>query len=80
EMPTYEYDDVWTPQVRKCTLCSDDGNPNKGGTPACVQVCPKQCLIYGKRSELLARAHGRIRRHPDVYIDHVYGEHEAGGT
>ncbi|UCE61969.1 MAG: 4Fe-4S dicluster domain-containing protein, partial [Phycisphaerales bacterium] len=24
EMPTYEYDDVWTPQVRKCTLCSDD--------------------------------------------------------
>ncbi|UCE58223.1 MAG: 4Fe-4S dicluster domain-containing protein [Phycisphaerales bacterium] len=80
EMPTYEYDDVWTPQVRKCTLCSDNGNPNKGGTPACVQVCPKQCLIYGKRSELLARAHDRIRRHPDLYVDHVYGEHEAGGT
>lgn len=80
EMPTYEYDDVWTPQVRKCTLCSDDGNPHKGGTPACVQVCPKQCLIFGKRSELLTRAHGRIRRHPDVYVDHVYGEHEAGGT
>lgn len=80
EMPTYEYDDVWTPQVRKCTFCSDEGNPNKGGTPACVQVCPKQCLIYGKRSELLERAHGRIQRYPDVYVDHVYGEHEAGGT
>ena len=80
EIPTYEYDNVWTPQVRKCTFCSDEGNPHKGGVPACVQVCPKQCLIYGKRSELLVRAHGRIRRHPEMYVDHVYGEHEAGGT
>jgi hypothetical protein len=37
-------------------------------------------LIYGRRSELLTRAHARINQHPDVYIDHVYGEHEAGGT
>ncbi len=80
QMPTYEYGNAFTPQVRKCTLCSDEGNPNKGGTPACVQACPKQCLIYGKRSELLARARGRINRHPDIYIDHIYGEHEAGGT
>ena len=80
EMPTYEYENVWTPQVRKCTFCSDDANPHKGGVPACVQVCPKQCLIYGKRSELLERARNRIRRYPDVYINHVYGEHEAGGT
>ncbi len=80
EMPTYEYGNVWTPQVRKCTLCSNEGNPHKGGIPACVQACPKQCLIYGKRSELLEQAHARIDRHPDVYIDHVYGEHEAGGT
>lgn len=80
QIPTYEYDNVFTPQVRKCTFCSDEGNPHKGGTPACVQACPKQCLIHGKRGELLARAHARIRRHPDQYIDHVYGEHEAGGT
>ena len=80
DIPTYEYDNVFTPQVRKCTFCSDEGNPHKGGTPACVLACPKQCLIYGKRSELLARAHEKIAKHPDVYIDHVYGEHEAGGT
>ena len=80
EMPTYEYNNVWTPQVRKCTFCADEGNPHKEASPGCVQACPKDCLIYGKRSELLVRAHGRISRHPNTYIDHVYGEHEAGGT
>lgn len=80
EIPTYEYENAWTPQVRKCTFCADEGNPYRGDTPACVQVCPKQCLIYGKRSELLSRARNRISRHPDIYVDHVYGEHEAGGT
>ena len=80
QLPTYEYDNVLTPQVRKCTLCSNEGNPNKGGVPACVEACPKECLTYGKRSELIARAHEKIEQHPGVYIDHVYGEHEAGGT
>jgi formate dehydrogenase iron-sulfur subunit len=80
QIPTYEYDNVLTPAVRKCTFCCDEGNPNKGGTPACVRACAKQCLIYDKRRVLLAQAHDRIRRYPDRYIDHVYGEHEAGGT
>lgn len=80
QMPAYEYENVFAPQVRKCSLCSDEGNPNKGGTPACVQACARQCLTYGKRSDLLARARRRIEEHPDIYVDHVYGEHEAGGT
>ena len=80
EIPTYEYENVLTPEVRKCTFCSNEGHPNKGGVPACVQACPKECLTYGKRSELLERAHAKIKEHPDVYVDHVYGEHEAGGT
>jgi formate dehydrogenase iron-sulfur subunit len=80
EIPKYEYDSVLTPQVRKCTFCSNEGNPHKGGTPACVLACPKQCLIYGPRGELLSRARSRIKRQPHRYIEHVYGEHEAGGT
>jgi formate dehydrogenase iron-sulfur subunit len=80
EIPTYEYDNVLRPQVRKCTFCSNEGNPYKGSTPACVAVCPKQCLIYGRRGELLSRARSRIKRYPHRYIEHVYGEHEAGGT
>ena len=80
EIPTYEYNNVFTPVVRKCTLCQNEGNPNKGGIPACVQACPKETLTYGKRSDLLARAHEKIKAHPERYVDHIYGEHEAGGT
>ncbi len=80
QIPTYEYDNVLTPQVRKCTLCRNEGNPYRGGVPACVQTCPKEVMTYGKRSELLARAHETIKEAPDIYNEHVYGEHEAGGT
>lgn len=80
QIPAYEYDNVLTPQVRKCTFCFGEDNPNQGGTPACVKVCPKQCLLYGKRQDLLDQAHNRIRHHPQRYVNHVYGEHEAGGT
>jgi Fe-S-cluster-containing dehydrogenase component len=79
-IPTYEYDNALTPQVRKCTLCSDEGNPNKGGIPACVKICPEEVMTYGKRSTLIEVAHEKIAAHPDLYSDHVYGEHEAGGT
>lgn len=80
QIPAYEYDNVLTPQVRKCTLCSNEGNPYRGGVPACVQTCPKEVMTYGKRSEVLAWAHEQIGLYPDVYSDHIYGEHEAGGT
>jgi hypothetical protein len=29
---------------------------------------------------LIAVARERIRKHPDRYVDHIYGEHEMGGT
>jgi hypothetical protein len=45
-----------------------------------VDICPVECLTFGRRDELLALAHRRIARHPDRYVDHVYGEHEVGGT
>ena len=37
-------------------------------------------LLYGKRSDLLAEAKSRIEKDPDLYVNHVYGEHEIGGT
>lgn len=79
-IPQYEYDNLLTPQVRKCTLCADEGNPQKGKIPACVKICPQEVLTYGKRSKLLELAHEKIRKEPDAYEDHVYGEHEVGGT
>ena len=49
-------------------------------TPACVKACPADCLRFGTRDELLQEAHSRISSHPDKYVDHIYGEKEAGGT
>ena len=79
EIPSYDYHMPLTPQVRKCNLCAHLV-PDKQAVPACVKICPEEVMTYGKRSDLLALAHERIRREPEVYIDHVYGEHEAGGT
>jgi formate dehydrogenase iron-sulfur subunit len=48
--------------------------------PACVKQCPTGALKFGKREELLAEARARIKANPERYIDHIYGEKEAGGT
>jgi len=79
QIPAYEYDNAFAPTVRKCTLCFDRIS-SEGKAPACVEICPPQCLTFGKRSDLLALAHEKIARHPDKYVDHVYGEREVGGT
>jgi Fe-S-cluster-containing dehydrogenase component len=68
QVPKYEWVDRM-PRVRKC-----DWNR------ACVRVCPTGALIEGPRAEMVKEAHQRIRQKPDRYVDHVYGEHEAGGA
>ena len=79
DIPTYEYNDPITPRIRKCTFCFDRTS-KEGRVPACVEMCPTETLIFGKRNELVKLAHQRINMHPRTYIDHVYGEHEVGGT
>lgn len=49
-------------------------------TPACVKACPADCLRFGTRDNLLEEARTRISEHPEKYVDHIYGEKEAGGT
>ena len=48
--------------------------------PACVEQCPAGALIYGEREEMLAEASRRIAAAPSRYVNHIYGEKEAGGT
>jgi formate dehydrogenase iron-sulfur subunit len=48
--------------------------------PACVKACPADALRFGEREEMLAEARRRIAARPDKYVDHIYGEKEAGGT
>ena len=78
EVPTYEYDDPYTPEVVKCTLCAP--RLAKGLLPGCVESCPTESLIFGKRDDLLKIASARIEKYPERYVDHIYGEHEMGGT
>ncbi len=78
QIPTYTYDNVLTPRVRKCEFCST--RLEKGQQPACVEACPRQVLTFAKRNELIPLAHEKILQHPGRYVDHLYGEHEVGGT
>ena len=78
-VPAYEYNNPFSPQIRKCNLCYDRIIKN-GEIPACVKICPTQALTFGKRSELIKLAREKIRSKPEEYIDHIYGEHEVGGT
>jgi Fe-S-cluster-containing dehydrogenase component len=79
EVPTYEFLNPLTPQVRKCDFCFDRVK-NEGKIPACAEMCPPMCLSFGKYTEVLKQAHTKIKNDPDRYIDHVYGETELGGT
>lgn len=76
-IPRYDWDQQ-VPYVRKCIMCYD--NVKAGDQPACTKACPKEATIFGTREELLAEAHRRIKANPGLYIDHVWGEHEVGGT
>lgn len=78
EIPTYEYNKALTPRVRKCTMCQP--RIEEGKLPGCVESCPTGALTYGKRSDLLNIARQRIAKDSSTYIDHIYGEHEMGGT
>lgn len=78
EIPTYEYDKALAPRVRKCTMCHP--RVQEGKLPGCVEACPTEALTFGKREDLLKIARERMRKDPDKYIDHIYGEQEMGGT
>jgi Fe-S-cluster-containing dehydrogenase component len=71
----------WTkaaPQIVKCELCRQ--RLAVGKEPACTEVCPRHAVIFGKRSDLLQEAKRRLAAEPGKYVQHVYGETEAGGT
>jgi formate dehydrogenase iron-sulfur subunit len=78
EIPTYEYHEALSPRIMKCTLCYP--RISKGQLPGCVEACPVEALTFGKREDLIKIARERIRKYPDRYLDHIYGETEMGGT
>ncbi len=78
-MTRYEWESA-TPRVRKCILCYENLKNGNLDQPACTAACPVGATIFGTRDALLAEAKRRIAAAPGQYIDHVWGEHEVGGT
>ena len=76
-VPTYDWNNPLG-LIHKCQMCFQ--RTAHGEEPACIASCPNGALRFGKRSDLLAQARARIGTHPELYEDHIYGEHEAGGT
>jgi len=77
DMPKFEYHSS-NPKILKCTMCYE--RQAKGEKPACVENCPNDALMFGKRRDLIKEARKRIVEKPDIYVDQIYGEHQAGGT
>ncbi len=78
QVPAYEYKNAFTPKVRKCTYCQL--RISVGGLPACVQACPMEVMTFGPRDALLRDARIKLAAYPERYVQHIYGEHEVGGT
>lgn len=79
-IPKFEWERA-IPKIVKCDMCrSTLGANNLPGT-ACVNACPADAVIYGKRSDHLAEAKRRIAANPGKYYnDMVLGENIYGGT
>ena len=77
DMPKFEYSSP-NPKIQKCTMCFE--RLQEGETPICAYNCPREALVFGTRRELIKEARKRMFENPDLYEDHIYGEHEVGGT
>lgn len=77
DVPKFEYNSA-NPKIQKCDMCYN--RQKEGKIPACVENCPAEALVFGARRDLMKEARKRIQESPDQYADHIYGEHEAGGT
>jgi len=77
DMPKFEYDSP-NPKIQKCRMCYE--LIQEGGKPSCVENCPSEALLFGKRRDLIEIAKQRIYAEPEKYNHAIYGEHEVGGT
>ena len=77
DIPKFEYDSP-NPKIQKCRMCFE--LLQEGQKPACVESCPMEAMIFGKRRDLLEIARSRIYNNPEIYYNKIYGEHEVGGT
>ncbi len=76
-VPKYEWGKAF-PKIVKCEMCRH--RLAQGKLPACVEVCPREAVVFGRYEDLLSDAKARQAREPGRYNPRVYGEKEIGGT
>ncbi|MCK4919471.1 MAG: 4Fe-4S dicluster domain-containing protein [Bacteroidales bacterium] len=77
DVPKFDYDSP-NPIIQKCRMCFE--LLQEGQKPVCVENCPAEALLFGKRRDLIEIANARIYADPENYNHAIYGEHEVGGT
>ena len=77
DVPKFEYHSS-NPKIQKCRMCFE--LLQEGQKPECVENCPAEAMLFGKRRDLLEIARARIYADPENYYHEIYGEHEVGGT
>jgi len=58
----------------KCDLCY--GRLQDGKTPACLEACPNDAILFGTKPEMRNYAYARAKE----TAGYIYGEEENGGT
>jgi Fe-S-cluster-containing dehydrogenase component len=81
-VPKFQWSSA-NPKIVKCELCLH--MLKAGKEPGCCQACPKEAVIYGTYTDLLADAKERIAKHPERYwgpdgTPKIFGETDGGGT
>jgi len=77
-IPAYEYSNALSPKVRKCFMCYEN-RLKLNEFPACSVECPVEAITFGRRDQLIDLGRKRIMDAPGKYVNHIYGEKEAGG-
>jgi len=76
-VPKFEFNSP-NPKIQKCRMCYE--LLQEGGKPACVENCPAEAMLFGKRRDLIEIAKARIYADPENYHHEIYGEKEVGGS
>jgi formate dehydrogenase iron-sulfur subunit len=76
-VPAFEWDETFG-RITKCDFCTD--RLAAGKPTACAEACTKGAITFGTRDEMLSEAYRRIGAASYLYVPHVYGETEVGGT
>mgnify|MGYP001559131240 CR=1 FL=1 len=76
-VPKYQWDRA-IPIVGKCILCRE--RVEAGMPTACASACPTGATVFGERDALVREARSRIQSGPALYVDHIFGLQEVGGT